>query len=751
MTLAVKRSTTTGEHPGNLTIMASFYAGNIVGHTLGNRYRLLNLLGMGSSARVYLAEDVKLRRRVAVKLLHASLASDESFLRRFQREAESLAPLTHSNIVIIFDYPDRHTATDEPPFLVTEYLSGGSLRNLLDSGALLTPAQAAVVGLGAARGLTFAHAHGVVHRDIKPANLLFGDDQRVRIGDFGLARALADYGRTEPAGALVGTAKYLSPEQARGTSNLNGRSDVYSLALVLYEAITGEVPFTADTWQGTAMARLQSDLVVAPSFGPLGAVLEAAATIDPERRLDAEGFVIAIEAAIKQLPPPERLLLDGARVLSRAAQLDERDPTLFASSRSPERGETLPNVDVDAKTVPRNATSSTAATSDDFTSYAPSSLSVPSVAPSTRAASGLPNGSAPQATDTTHGRVAVEPDASSSSSSRPRREKPPRPARRWRKVLVPLFAVMLLAGVGTGVAISRRTPTHVVPDLTGMTQANAQKSLKENNFGLIADETEFNDAVPTGAIIRQTPLPGEVRKEKQTITVVLSKGLKPIDVPDLSGLSLETAIAKLEGAGLRSSNPPQFRVDEIVEAGHIVGWNPRNAVAPESLITLVVSSGPAAVALPRVRGLKPEAAIKLLPAGVTATLIEIFSDTKSGLVSGSDPKSATLVRSGDVVKIFVSKGPELVTVPNVINRLPADAAAAIRAAGLSIGDTFGPVDQPILHTRPLRNTKAKRGTKVTFYTTEENVPEVPGVAATRATSTTGVARPLPIPTTTAAP
>jgi eukaryotic-like serine/threonine-protein kinase len=316
---------------------------------------------------------------------------------------------------------------------------------------------------------------------------------------------------------------------------------------------------------------------------------------------------------------------------------------------------------------------------------------------------------------------------------------------------VPLLAIIVLGGAGAGFAISRRTPTHVVPDLTGMTQANAQKSLLDDNFGLVADATEFNEAVPSGAIIRQTPLPGEVLKEKQTITVVLSKGLKPVDVPDLSGLPLETAIAKLEGAGLRSSNPPQFRVDETIEAGHIVGWNPRNAVAPDSLITLVVSSGPAAVPLPRVRGLKPDAAIKLLPPGVTSTRVEIFSDTKTGLVSGSEPKSGTLVRSGDVVKIFVSKGPELVTVPNVINLLPAQAAVVIRAAGLSIGNTNGPVDQPVLHTRPLRNTKAKRGTKVTFYTTEDNVPEVPGVAATRSPSTTGVARPLPVPSTTVAP
>ncbi|MDD9372142.1 MAG: protein kinase, partial [Acidimicrobiales bacterium] len=181
-----------------------------IGRVLGGRYRLLSPLGAGASAQVYLADDVRLRRQVAVKVLHPALADDESFLRRFRAEAQSAASLSHPHLLAVFDW----SGDDETPFLVTEYLSGGSLRALLDAGQRLSASQALVIGLEAARALDYAHRQGFVHRDIKPANLLFGADGRLHIADFGLARAIAEAGWTE-TGAVLGTARYASPEQAR--------------------------------------------------------------------------------------------------------------------------------------------------------------------------------------------------------------------------------------------------------------------------------------------------------------------------------------------------------------------------------------------------------------------------------------------------------------------------------------------------------------------------------------------------------
>ncbi len=225
--------------------MATSRIADSVGRVLGDRYRLTRPLGVGASAHVFVAEDVNLRRRVAIKILHAGLAADGPFRRRFQAEARVAAGLRHPNILRVYDWG----YDDGAPYLVMELLEGGSLRALLDRGYLLSPAQAAHVGADVARALDYAHRHGLVHRDIKPANLIFDDEGRITVADFGLARALAEASWTEPTGAVVGTARYAAPEAVRGES-LDSRADVYALALVLIEATTGSVPFAADTTLG---------------------------------------------------------------------------------------------------------------------------------------------------------------------------------------------------------------------------------------------------------------------------------------------------------------------------------------------------------------------------------------------------------------------------------------------------------------------------------------------------------------------
>ncbi|HEX4244735.1 MAG TPA: serine/threonine-protein kinase, partial [Acidimicrobiales bacterium] len=211
-----------------------------IGRVLGDRYRLLTALGTGASAHVYLAEDISLHRQVAIKVLHPALAGDSAFLKRFRAEARAAAALNHPNVMQVFDWGEQ----EKEPYLVLEYLPGGSLRQIFDTGVLLTPEQAVQVGMEAAAGLDYAHRRGLVHRDVKPANLLLGDERRLRIADFGLARALAEAAWTEPAGAVLGTARYAAPEQVEGKP-LDGRADVYALTLVLYEAVTGEVPFSS--------------------------------------------------------------------------------------------------------------------------------------------------------------------------------------------------------------------------------------------------------------------------------------------------------------------------------------------------------------------------------------------------------------------------------------------------------------------------------------------------------------------------
>jgi len=275
-----------------------------VGRVLGKRYRLLSAVGAGASAQVFLAEDVTLRRHVAVKVLQPGLADDEAFLKRFRAEARLVASLNHPHLLRVFDWGEE---TGEP-YLVLEYLGGGSLLDLYERGTRLSPSQASLLGAHVARGLAYAHSRGLVHRDIKPANLLFDEEGRVRVADFGVARALAEAAWTEPAGSLVGTARYASPEQAQG-STLDGRADVYSLALVLYEGMTGEVPFVSDTTVGTLMARVGRPLPVHPGLGPLQEILSWAANPQPADRPQAADLALRFEAAIRALPAPQPLPL----------------------------------------------------------------------------------------------------------------------------------------------------------------------------------------------------------------------------------------------------------------------------------------------------------------------------------------------------------------------------------------------------------------------------------------------------------
>ena len=278
-----------------------------IGRVLAGRYRIESALGSGASANVFAAFDTTLQRRVAVKVLHPALAADGGFLRRFRAEAQSAAALANAHVLAVHDWGEDA----QGPFLVLEFLGGGSLRDMLDEGTRLSLSQAVAVGAQAAEGLAYAHARGFVHRDVKPANLLFDEEGRLRVADFGLARALAEASLTEPAGTTVGTARYAAPEQALG-HRVDGRADVYSLALVLYEAVTGVVPFTADTTISTLMARVGAELPGHDGLGPLAEVLSEAATPEAEDRLDATAFAARLRELAEQLPAPEKLRLAGA-------------------------------------------------------------------------------------------------------------------------------------------------------------------------------------------------------------------------------------------------------------------------------------------------------------------------------------------------------------------------------------------------------------------------------------------------------
>ncbi len=296
---------------------------------LDGRYALGRALGTGASGTVYAADDLDLGRHVAVKVLHEALAGDPVFVERLGVEARTVGGLQHPSILTVYDW-----GVDGSAYLVTEYLAGGSLRSLLDTGRTLSHSQALVIGLEVCKALDHAHQMGVVHRDLKPANLLFSQDGHLKVSDFGLAGALAETSRTDIfVEGIVGTARFASPEQAKGQP-LDGRSDVYALALVLVEAVTGHLPFVEDTLLGTLRARRRRDVPVPASMGPLGPAVARAGSVDLANRPTAAEFGRLLLEAAPARARPEPLPLVGPGEIG-AAPLSGEVP-LVPKSRPPE-------------------------------------------------------------------------------------------------------------------------------------------------------------------------------------------------------------------------------------------------------------------------------------------------------------------------------------------------------------------------------------------------------------------------------
>jgi serine/threonine-protein kinase len=642
-----------------------------IGRVLSGRYRLIAPLGTGASAQVFLADDVRLRRRVAVKVLHAALADDETFLRRFRAEAQAAAALSHPNILAVFDWGDD----DGTPYLVTEHLGGGSLRSVLDDGGRLTPSQALLVGLEATRGLEYAHRRGFVHRDVKPANLLFGEDGRLRIADFGLARALAEAAWTEPQGAVLGTARYASPEQAQGES-VDGRADVYSLGLVLIEAVTGSVPFTADTTIGTLMGRVGKAVPVPEEMGPLRKPLERAGQPSPADRPDAGELAVALMACAEDLPRPEPLQLRTGPVHD--GTVDERDSTMHGSAHAPSR----------------------LAGADDLTQADAATVVIPGA---TAAGTTVPLPPSPPWPD----------DDLADDDAGPRR-------RRWPVVIAVVLLAALL-GVGAAWAVvENRTPSYEVPVLVGNTEEAARRAVDGYGWEIERHE-ERQDGTAPGTVLSTEPEAGESLDKGDTLVIVVSLGNTLADVPaDLVGKSIEDATAALEAAGGFTAAEAAEEFNEEQPAGVVL------AVAPEtsgqlpkgSEVRLTVSKGAAPRMVPSGLAGKSydQAAAAISGVQLQPKKVEEFHDSvAAGAVIGVRPAEGTEVPRDSVVEVVVSKGPDLVAVPSVAGKDLNGAIAVLQAAGLQAGDVFGPAQGKPFETSPGSGTKVKRGSTVDIY------------------------------------
>jgi serine/threonine-protein kinase len=660
-----------------------------LGRVLGGRYRLRAPIGTGASAEVYLADDVTLRRRVAVKVLHPALADDEAFLRRFRAEAQAAAALSHPNLMQVFDWGEA-----DGPYLVLEFLGGGSLRAMLDQGRRLTASQALMVGLDTARALDFAARAGFVHRDIKPANLLFGDDGRLRIADFGLARALSEAAWTEPDG-LVGTARYAAPEQATG-GRVDGKADVYALGLVLIEAVTGTVPLVAETTLGTLAGRVDVAVPVPAALGPLVPALERAGQPDPADRPDADAFGKALYRSARDLDKPEPLPLVGAVDLATVRQAFDADPTLLPSPAggsqpsgvSPAAGNGAGNGnggDADATTAGRSGPPTAVFDLEAFDDEAP--------------------------------RTVVDDDA-----------PPPgrRRRRRWPWVVVLLLVLAGAAGGGTFAYIEAQPATALVPEVDDRPRPEAEAELArvqaeaELAWNVQIDE-EFHESVPEGFVVRQAPPPGTVLEEGMDVVLLVSKGRPFQTVPDLSGLTEDAAEATLIDEELALGKVDAVH-DETVTAGLVLDWSAGGEPRPAELrkgseVDVVVSSGPAPRTVPNLAGrTSAQAVAALREIGLRAEVSERFSNSvDNGVVIGTDPGAGATVKRDDTVSVVVSKGRDLVTVPDIAGKTLAEVNQLLTDAGLTPDEVTGPAQGSPFTTDPQPGAQVDRGTAVDIF------------------------------------
>ena len=569
------------------------------------RYRIQERLGAGGMAAVYRAQDLQLGREVALKLLYRRFAEDESFVERFRREASAAAGLQHPNVVSVYDRGEW----DGTSYIAMELVTGRTLRDLVQEEGPLDPVRAIDCTIGVLRAARFAHRRGIIHRDLKPHNVLVDGEGRTKVTDFGIARAGAS-DMTE-TGSIMGTAQYLSPEQAQGLA-VTPRSDLYAIGVLLYELLVGRPPFEGDTAVSIALKQVSEPPVppgrVAPGIpAELDGVVLHALAKDPEQRFaDADEFIAALEevralitgdgtggfvsrngtgshAAPAPLAPPRRrrwpimllllLALVGAGVAVAAATgvfssaEQRRVPDVVGKTRD-EATQILQDAGFEVRAVRRRsvrprdtvtsqrpgagATADEGSTVEMTVSNGPGIDEVPEV-------EGMPRSEAIDALEKAGFEVREERESSDSIGENRAIETDP-PAR-----------TQLEGGQTVTLVISSGKPRVPVPNVVGQTQREATRRLEGAGFEVAVDRSE-NANVDEGTVLAQDPSQGRLR-EGQTVRIVVAVEPERVTVPSVGGSSLEQATAALRGLGLRVSSTEQ-PVTDGAQVGTVINQDP---------------------------------------------------------------------------------------------------------------------------------------------------------------------------------
>jgi len=628
----------------------------MVGRLVDGRYQVRSRIARGGMATVYLATDLRLERRVAIKIMHGHLADDNTFKTRFVQEARSAARLSHPNVVNVYDQGQD----SDMAYLVMEYLPGITLRDLLKDYTKLTPEQSVDIMDAVLSGLASAHKAGIVHRDLKPENVLLADDGRIKLGDFGLARAAS--ANTSTGQALLGTIAYLSPELVtRGVAD--ARSDIYAVGIMLYEMLTGEQPYVGEAPMQIAYQHA-NDTVPTPSSkqpsvpAELDELVLWATARDPEER-----------------PADARAMLEQLRAI---------EPVVRGTG--PATGQATAVIPDGAGTGVGDSTAAT------------------TVLGERRAAVAAPR-KQPAAT----GIAALEDQT-----------------RRRKRRGYWLFAlVLLLAGLagGTGWYFgSGPGALTTVPTVSGLSPEAAAAALADAGFESALGE-QHDPEIEEGLVSGTDPEGGTEARRGGTVQILVSLGPRILAVPDVTGMQEDDARDALadfdvaEETDVRYSDVDRGGVIAVLDAdGERVG-----AEYPEQgALSLVVSAGsiPSVVGTP-----SAEAEQRLADAGLDVSFAEpqFSNDVAADLVL-SAATSTDPVRPGDPIVLTVSKGPDLVPLPDVVGENLADAIDTLEAAGFDVQYSFPEAFVGLATVKsmsPAGGTDQIRGSTVTLVATLE--------------------------------
>lgn len=646
------------------------------GTELGERYELGHQIGTGGMASVYLAYDTVLDREVAVKVLAERFAADQAFVERFRREASAAAGLNHPNIVAVYDRGEAEGTY----YIVMEYLKGPDLKKVIRDQGPLDPAVAVDNALQILSALTAAHAAGIIHRDIKPQNVMVSGDGRLRVADFGIARADADQQMTE-AGSVIGTAQYLSPEQAQGEET-TAASDTYAVGIVLYEMLTGRVPFDGDRPVTVAMKQINEPPVPPRVFAQeippeLDAVVMKALSKRPEDRYQsAEDFTAALLEVRSAMSGGQQstliLTAPAATAAGGAAATMETQVVGNGSGgggkKKKKKGSGRPAIwGIVAVLIAALAVSLALA----LTRGGSDMVMVPDVAgfeaaAATRAISdaGLTPTERTQASDDVQPGVVIgtEPEAGTEVAAQ--------------------STVTILVSSG---------PAEVtVPGVVGKAVEDAQATLEKAGFTVTTEEVDSDKEI--GTVVRQAPQAGSMAGSGDTITLYVSKGITKVTVPDVTGSDVSAARSEITGAGLKVGSVSEDDGSSGQSAGTVVAQDPDGgaSVAKGTSVNLVIAAEGGA-SVPDVTGSdQATARSKLESLGFNVTSSGAESTQPEGTVIDQEPSAGSSVSAGSTVTIIVAYPPASSGGSSGGSQAPAPSGGSSGSSGGSSGGSQAP-------------------------------------------------------------